>query len=714
MELTAKYDDWLNDLFKDERNTTTDCNTGTQNGRSRRLSVGASSHTICLSSSKSALPGKLIRRQKFLPSIRKKLLIDPLKQLETEENREHHLENNSISRKPHKVILAISKDAISEIERFKYSKTLFYPVPTKQHVAHFLPGISFGPLLAMVVKGLSHCEHKSAPTLRIPRCLVITRPEILRPAKSNIPIRGYFINYLNSCENDETAFQVIQEADDMRIHVNKFFDATSMHRKTNGSGYPVAVVKRSWLENCHHKTTCAFVFSKDEILAEISRESSSHIVGVQPYIKSKGSKPWCLRVQCCNNLCKKLWMLTSVLNFNPCDDNNTPPPVYCDTKQGLLPTIATRTCDDGNCSIVQTSMNGWTIPVGLSETLAVALLKYANLPVRDMTLDFTQDENGEWWLLQVKNIQLKDAVDAKEHNSIQILQPRQKPQKVVMRDIVTSRCPGAYCDKVESIVFKQILKRDMILDRIASYTENLKESELVTLFSAKEHQEQGTYVRVCESCYHAYKTVKEKMPSEARLLLPSKRSEEACIRLYDQFAQMEKQKFVANATMIISALEVPTRKKKKKKAREKAIETTTQVTETIQVGERVMVTNGDTCGTLVEMNGSHCTIDFDDGTTAVVLASILDAPSHIPKSLFMDAAELLVDAEPPEMNFEFEFDEENAETELQPAPHHVGVLCLFGCGDRITCDSEALTKAHSLWTSHKETCPAFFKQQYKI
>jgi hypothetical protein len=113
---------------------------------------------------------------------------------------------------------------------------------------------------------------------------------------------------------------------------------------------------------------------------------------IQKYIKSKGSKAWVVRAVWQDQKPAYAWVIT---------DSNT---------------VHTDTTSQETCTVVKssTSTNCWPEPKQLAGKLAEALQLAHKIRLEMLAVDFLQDANGLWWMLQVKAFKLNTSTKKRQ------------------------------------------------------------------------------------------------------------------------------------------------------------------------------------------------------------------------------------------------------------------------------------------------------------
>ena len=527
------------------------------------------------------------------------------------------------------------------------------------------PGVYFQTVLASIANAVKR--------VRMPTTLLLGLEDTMRGG--SLPLKACLTSNLtriSSFASDPTDKVAMQNA------AIESITSESQHNKVDK--LPIAVCKRACLlagGNC--RSVISFLYDEKQLQEEVDKAGKENTpVAFQSYIKAKGGRPWILRIHWRSKSgCVQAWMLTSTASFATAGNRGTMTPDY------QLSTCSSRV---DRCSIVPLRPSVWKEPCQLTEELAGSLIKVHNLPLVEFAVDFVQDENCMWWVLQVKAFQLSsDGMEAHaNHKGGTFLVPKQKSRVILRKPSIVApaepspTCKGSHCIGPEdrSNPSTSIPYRYILFQRVHAALGlhgKVPAEKLEEVFNAREQREQFNNVLVCEGCYEIYSRVPKDLllnssPRESGQ--SSKRSDAACARLYNNYRTSMRRKTEPILEMLREEEEIDKTKARRRRAKlikarkKRNLQPPVKGKATfydLHAGDRVVLVDTSNAGTVVrcDENNSRVTVKFDDGFTVnrIERSLLICKEKHLTNEFKLSADELIsVGAVPPTSTYEFNRD----------------------------------------------------------
>lgn len=221
-----------------------------------------------------------------------------------------------------------------------------------------------------------------------------SNPAVAQRPDSFLTIKG--MNYFNALITSDRQQARIYSSDGEMIH-DKVAILASF--KINGkpqlasssssgeSFYPLAVLKQPGFEK-----SCSRMLNNTTLIW--NKEELSHAFNVvvttggeiQRYIKPKGSKAWILRVIWRKEGAPYAYVISNTGNM------------LLSRSNFITPSLS------GGSSVVKTMnlQKAYTIPWEGTKQISQAMARHYGLPLSELALDWIQNDNGEWFFIQVK------------------------------------------------------------------------------------------------------------------------------------------------------------------------------------------------------------------------------------------------------------------------------------------------------------------------
>lgn len=530
------------------------------------------------------------------------------------------------------------------------------------------PGIHFHIVLASVFQSLRH--------VRMPTTLFLGVADIVRREPESNGVEACLISArLNSAE-------LVVNPTDLPSVQRRALEMILVDEEENrASALPLAVCKRVSSSGGGYRSILSFMYTVEQLQEEIEKAALEKApVAFQKFIKAKGRQPWMLRI-CWSRTsgCVKAWMLTSTTSYFSSEKERLP---TAEVAEYRLVTCSSRV---DRCSIVELRPSVWNEPCVLTEELAAVLRQTLNLPLDEMVVDFIQDDNCAWWLLQVKAFRLdsKEMESASHPATGSLLVPKKGEQHprpvppVVPAAEPAVMCRGALCPSPEERckVVGSILYRKILFHRVyesLNLTGKVKASTLEGNLNARELREQFTHAPVCHKCNKVYQHVERDILIEPKSRSQasshaSKRTDAACARLYDDFQRSVRRKSEPLLALLEKeegkSRELARRRrwKKSKTSKKKQRFQRTKEKATfydLHPGDRVVLVDTSNAGTVLRCDGdkTRVTVKFDDGYTVdrIERSLLICKEKHLTNDFKLSADELIsVGAVPPTSTYEF-------------------------------------------------------------